>query len=149
MLTVATAGYVLFSTDVKRTLFVLQFTIMGASGLFLLLNAEYLSVVYIIVFIGIINLLRYYLVEADNEHLMNYSVRYFPLASFTIILFLAVVSGTLISSRWNESNSFSHETTIAGIGNVLMNIYFLPFEIVSLFVFIILFGELSNAKNKQ
>jgi NADH:ubiquinone oxidoreductase subunit 6 (subunit J) len=149
-----TIGAAIISLEAKQVVYgaiALAFSFLGIAGLFIVLNATFVALFQIIVYIGAIAVLILFTVmlvtkgvEADAE---REPVK--PMG-IVIAIVIAVLVGAvaLVSdlSTWYPSTGFTDSYIVAGIGSLITNQYAIPLEILGLILGASVVGALTLAK---
>ena len=145
-ITLFSAFVVVFSRNVIYSAFSLLFTFFGVAGLYALLQADFLAITQILIYVGGILVLLLFGVMLTNK-VINVDIRTGTMQTIPALLIVAVVAGSLSGvfySTWKgvpTPASALFNTTTKSIGEILMTSYLLPLEIASL----ILLGALIGA----
>ena len=134
---------IVFSRNIVHMAFWLLGTLLGVSGLYLLMGADFLGMTQVFVYIGGINVLLLFgimLTNRDPIFVRRMAKRpamapALVLAAIVLIGLFKAISGT----SWVE-NSAPVQETAAGLGTFLLSDYILPFEIVSVLLLVVLVG---------
>ncbi len=127
------------------------------AGFYLMLNAEFMAAVQILIYIGGIIVILVFIIMIT--HTGNNTTTHCPLiqkitSAFLSIIFLLINLKIIFSNNFsidiNKIGEFSYkETEIAQIGMKILSIgqngYILPFEMISIFLLIILIGSIKIA----
>ena len=124
--------------------------LIAMSGLFILLNADFLAVINIIVYAGAIMVLFVFVIMLlnlpENEDGAD-RLRWPKFVGIPIGLFLLLM---ILATLWRIRATTFAETQMAGtpqaIGRALFTDYLLPFELTSLLILIALMGAIVFAK---
>ncbi|RKZ16362.1 NADH-quinone oxidoreductase subunit J [bacterium] len=134
LLTVVPAVWVVFSPNIVHAGFALLFTLLGVSGLYAYLGADFVAVTQVMVYVGGILVLVLFTVmmtrvppSGKRRHGLD---RYVPAAILALGVF-GLLYKAITSVQWAASISPAQPTT-AEIGTKLMTDYIFPFEYVSL-----------------
>lgn len=134
---------IVFSRNIVRMAFWLLGTLLGVSGLYLLMGADFLGMTQIFVYIGGINVLLLFgimLTNQDPVFVRRLARR--PAIAPALLLGAVVLTGlmkAITSTAWREQPVAPKETA-AAIGTFLLSDYILPFEIVSVLLLVVLVG---------
>lgn len=131
-------------------------TLLGVAVIFVLLNATFLAVVQVMVYIGAIAILMIFAimltrgVGQDEEAQVN---KNWPLAAvFGFLMFFSMAIMLIFSGRGNITMPFlaDNSSTIATLGFALVspNGYVLPFELASVLLLAALIGAIVIAWRK-
>ena len=129
-------------------------TFLSATGLFVLLGAEFLAMLLMIVYVGAVMVLFLFVVmmlDVDFAALKAEMVRYFPLAAVVGVVILMQLG--LLYSVWNTAEGAAGQhlapmPDAAGIDNttalgmILFDQYFLVFQIAGLILLVAMIGAI-------
>jgi len=152
LLTTVPCLIVVFSRNVLYSAFALFFTFLGTSGLYFFLDAEFLAITQVVVYIGGVSVLLLFailLTKNVNEirKTNTMSVPRLVIAAGAALVLLGSFVYALLGTRWARiENPDYPATTIKGLGELLLNKYLLPFEAVSLLLLAVLVGSLVIAR---
>jgi NADH-quinone oxidoreductase subunit J len=148
--TVIPAFGVMMAKDIVRVAFWLLASLSGVAGLFIMLDADFLGVTQVLVYIGGILVLILFgimmthrdpvLVSADDDR------RRSPFTGLLVSLMtFGALMGVILGTGWNVSGGLANgklsgEPTAAPLGKALLTDYVLPFEIVSVLLLVVLCG---------
>jgi NADH-quinone oxidoreductase subunit J len=153
IITVLSAFIVVFSKNVMYSAFSLLFTFFGVAGLYVLLQADFLAMTQILIYVGGILVLMLFGVMLTNK-IVNVELKSGTLHTIPALLLVAIVSGTLAGlfySTWKGVDAPSlpdQTTTTKTLGEMLMTSYLLPFEIASVVLLVALIGAAMFARRK-
>ncbi|MCS7214823.1 MAG: NADH-quinone oxidoreductase subunit J [Thermodesulfovibrio sp.] len=145
-LTVFSIG-VIASRNVIHSAFFLLIFLLHVAAIFLFLNAEFLMIIQIIVYVGGVLALFIFAIMIMNikEELKHKRFVKFSIAGFSVgFLFLAGLYIFLRGVKSSENVLIKSDVTL--LGKLLYSYYFLPFEILSLVLLIALIGGIIIAR---
>lgn len=152
LLTTIPCLIVVFSRNVLYSAFSLFFTFLGTSGLYFFLDAEFLAITQVVVYIGGVSVLLLFaiLLTKNVDEIRKTNMMSGPrmaLAGSAAVALLGAFVYALQGTRWamNENAAYP-ATTIKGLGDLLLNKYLLPFEVVSILLLAVLVGSLVIAR---
>jgi NADH-quinone oxidoreductase subunit J len=121
----------------------------AVSGLFILLQAEFLAVINIIVYAGAIVVLFVFVImllnlPADEDG--SDRLRWLKLIGIPLGIFLLMMIGATVWNVGNSTKTTQMTGTAQAIGQSLFTDYLLPFELTSLLILIALMGAVVFAK---
>ncbi len=143
-ITVVSAFIVVFSSNIIYAAFSLLFTFFGVAGLYVLLNADFLAVTQILIYVGgILVLLLFGVMLTSN--VINVDIKTGTIQTVPALVLVAIVAGSLSGlfySTWKDVSApeTSVVTTTPALGKMLMTSYLLPFEIASVVLLVALIG---------
>jgi len=139
------AFVVVFSRNIIYSAFSLLFTFFGVAGLYALLQADFLAITQILIYVGGILVLMLFGVMLTNR-VVSVDIRTGTLQTAPALLIVAVVAGSLSGlfySTWKgvpAAPASTLPTTTKPLGEMLMTGYLLPFEIASVILLVALIG---------
>ncbi len=151
-ITLASAFIVVFSKNIVYSAFSLLFTFFGVAGLYALLQADFLAVTQILIYVGGILVLLLFGVMLTSK-VVNVELKTGTLQTVPALFLVAIVAGTLAGlfySSWRQTPPATMEltTTTPTLGQMLMTTYLLPFEIASVILLVALIGAAMFARKK-
>lgn len=153
-ITVVSAFVVVFSKNIVYAAFSLLFTFFGVAGLYVLLQADFLAVTQILIYVGGILVLMLFGVMLTNK-VVNVELKSGSMNTIPALLLVAVVAGTLsglfyLTWKGVGAPPASVEvTTTKSLGQMLMTGYLLPFEIASIILLVALIGAAMFARRAR
>jgi len=144
-ITLFSAFVVVFSRNILYSAFSLLFTFFGVAGLYVLLQADFLAVTQILIYVGGILVLLLFGVMLTNK-VISVDIKTGTIQAVPALLIVAVVAGSLSGlfySTWKDVPAPAQtvlKTTTKPIGELLMTSYLLPFEVASVVLLVALVG---------
>ncbi|MGH2575299.1 MAG: NADH-quinone oxidoreductase subunit J family protein [Ignavibacteria bacterium] len=143
VLTILSAGIVVFSRNIAYSAFSLLFTFSGVAGIYVLLNADFIAITQLLIYVGGILILLIFGVMLTTN-LTNVEVNTQTLKALPATVVAAVISAllvsTMISTKWRQSEPINPDITITQIGELILTRYLLPFEIASIVLLVAMVG---------
>ena len=143
VVTVGSAGVVVFSRSLIYSAFGLLFTFFGVATLYVFLGADFLAGTQMVIYVGGILVLLLFGVMLTHKlydlDLKTDTFQFFP----ALVLILAVfgtLAGVMVKTKWHQGGQRALNPTTAEIGLLFMRDYVLPFEIASIFLLVALIG---------
>lgn len=149
-------GGAVFFINLKRVMHMavaLAFCFFSIAGIFLLLHAEFLAVIQVLIYTGAVTILMIYGImltkqkeeqeEKDGRHIWDRSVAFAGVGILFVTLLWIIHRFPIIGSH--EPRDF----TLVDIGVTLFRKYTIPFEIVSILLFVALIGAIILAKKEE
>jgi NADH-quinone oxidoreductase subunit J len=152
LLTTVPCLIVAFSRNVLYSAFALFFTFLGTSGLYFFLDAEFLAITQVVVYIGGVSVLLLFaiLLTKNVDEIRKTNMMSGPrmaLAAGAALVLLGSFLYALLGVKWAVNDNPGYPaTTITGLGDLLLSKYLLPFEAVSLLLLGVLVGSLVIAR---
>ena len=143
IVTILSAGIVVFSKNIVYSAFSLMFTFLGVAGIYVLLNADFIAITQLLIYVGGILVLMIFGVmlttNAANVELNTQTLKSLP-ATVIVAVISALLVSTMLSTKWKTSEPEYMDTTVKGIGELLLTKYLLPFEIASIVLLVAIIG---------
>jgi NADH-quinone oxidoreductase subunit J len=155
LITVGSAAVVVFSRNIVYSAFALLFTFFGVAGIYVLLNADFLAVTQLMVYVGgILVLLLFGVMLTTNIMIVNISVKSLNLFPAVVLmaLLLGSLGGIFYMTKWfagNTATGITVETTSKDIGTALISTHVLPFEIASVILLVAVVGAAMMARRES
>jgi NADH:ubiquinone oxidoreductase subunit 6 (subunit J) len=122
---------------------------MGVAGIYFVLEAEFVAVVQILIYIGAISVLILFAIMLTRG-IMTSTVSaensQWVIATFVSVLVFAILLFVAINTNWPVSPATSVADLIPKLGTELVTTYLLPFEAVSLLLLAALVGAIVIAR---
>lgn len=153
-ITLFSAFVVVFSRNIIYSAFSLLFTFFGVAGLYVLLQADFLAVTQILIYVGGILVLLLFGVMLTNK-VVSVDIKAGSMQTIPALLIVAVVAGSLSGvfySTWKSvptPAAVALQTTTKSIGEMLMTSYLLPFEIASVILLVALMGAAMISRREK
>ena len=152
-ITIASAFVVVFSKNIIYSAFSLLFTFFGVAGIYVLLQADFLAVTQILIYVGGILVLMLFGVMLTNK-VINVEIKTGTLQTIPALILVAIVAGTLAGlfySTWRSAGStmVTLPPTTRTLGEMLMTAYLLPFEVASIVLLVALIGAAMTARRSR
>ena len=154
IITLVSAGIVVFSKNVIYSAFSLLFTFFGVAGIYVLLNADFIAVTQVLIYVGGILVLMLFGVMLTNK-VIDVDMKTGTLQTVPASIIVAATAGALCGvfyiTDWKivRTNVESTTSTTAGLGEMFMTSYLLPFEIASIILLVALVGAAMIARKEQ
>lgn len=175
-LALVSGGLVVSARNPMHSILYLVLVFCNSAGLLLLLETEFLAVLFLIVYVGAIAVLFLFVVMMLNiriTELKESVLRYIPIGGLVLIIFflevVSVINGDLVpffsfSNLSTESqslllpldlhlviwsNNINPTTNIEAIGELLYTYYFYAFIVASLILLVSMIGAILLTMRKQ
>ncbi len=154
VLTLAFAAVVVFSRNILHAAFALLFTFFGVASMYVLLQADFLAISQIMIYIGgILILIIFGVILTTNltgvEVKSDKAGRLQLVAAGIATLLLAVtLIGVLTTTQWNTADVPVVDATAQTIGTGMLTRYLLAFETASMLLLIAIVGAAFIARKK-
>lgn len=148
----ASAVMVVFSRNPVRALLFLVLAFFCSAVLWMLLQAEFLSLVLIFVYVGAVMTLFLFVVMMLNIDLVTLKegfVRYLPLGLLVLVLFVGIML-FILAKQFTLSDVFpiardANYSNVAAVGTELFTRYLYEFEIAGLILLVAMVAAISLA----
>jgi len=148
--TLLPACVVVFSRNLLYSAFSLLFTLSGVAALYALLGADFLAVTQVLVYVGgILVLILFGIMFTQKVYDLRAEAMSFKRLRAAVIGAVVFVSlvGVVRSVPWPQA-ARAPQPTSAGIGNLLLSEYLLPFEAISVLLLVVLVGAVLVGKKE-
>jgi NADH-quinone oxidoreductase subunit J len=152
--TVASAGVVVFSRNIVYSAFALLFTFFGVAGIYVLLNADFLAITQLLIYVGgILVLILFGVMLTTNTVSVDIKAKSInTLPAVSVVAALAgLLAGMIWTSDWFMSknmNELAEQTTSKEIGSALITTHLLPFEVASVVLLVAIVGAAMMARRE-
>ncbi|MGB9770493.1 MAG: NADH-quinone oxidoreductase subunit J [Candidatus Kapaibacteriota bacterium] len=156
ILIVGSALVVVLSRNMIYAVFALLFTFFGVAGIYVILNADFLAVTQIMIYIGGILVLLIFgimltsnITGVDIRSGQTGKIQMFLAGLLTILSMVSLIY-IAVTTKWKVSSTSPTEvnTTIDAIGKELLTNYLLAFESASVLLLIAIIGAALIARRK-
>ena len=150
---VVSAGIVVFSRNVLYAAFSLVFTLFSVAAFYALLQADFLAVTQVLIYVGgILVLMLFGLMLTTN--VVSVDIKSGSMHVWVALVIAAMVFGSLAGifySTWSQTPVVPLEatSTTSTIGSMLMTTYLLPFEVASVVLLVALIGAVMIARRHR
>jgi NADH-quinone oxidoreductase subunit J len=152
-ITLVSAFIVVFSRNIMYAAFALLFTFFGVAGLYVLLQADFLAVTQVLIYVGGILVLLLFGVMLTNN-IVSVDIKTGAIQTIPALALVAIVAGSLAGifySTWR--GTVAPPGTVTGtttaLGGLWMTAYMVPFEIVSVILLVALIGAAKMARRHR
>jgi NADH-quinone oxidoreductase subunit J len=153
LITIVSGFIVVFSKNIVYAAFSLLFTFCGVAGFYVLLQADFLAVTQILVYVGGILTLLLFGVMLTNKvisvDMKTGTIHTIPAAVIALIVF-GLLAG-MFYATWSAvvTPPATHLSTARPIGEMLMTGYALPFEVASVVLLVAMVGAAYIARRTK
>jgi NADH-quinone oxidoreductase subunit J len=150
VITLVSAGIVVFSKNIIYSAFSLLFTFFGVAGIYVLLNADFIAIAQILIYVGGIMVLLMFGVMLTNR-VISVDIKTGTMQTLPASVLTAMIAGSLCGiyyiTDWHSIDILPANTgTINILGEMFMTTYLLPFEVASVVLLIALIGAAMIAR---
>lgn len=149
LVTVVSAVMVVFNKNVIHSAFALFFALFAVSGFYVLLQADFIAITQIMIYVGGILILLLFGVmlttkitdiQINSKSMNTIPGLIFTAGIITILIFI------ITTTKWNLKHPVDGNETVSQIGRLLLTNYLLPFEIASIVLLVALIGSAMFAR---
>jgi NADH-quinone oxidoreductase subunit J len=152
ILTIVSAGLVVFSKNIVYSAFSLLVTFFSVAGIYVLLNADFIAITQLLIYVGGILVLLLFGVmlttNVTNVELNAQTLKAIP-ATIIAAIVAALLVSTVISTKWKVNETPPMNNTVKGLGELLLTKYLLPFEIASIVLLAAIIGAAFLARRDK
>lgn len=149
---VISAFIVVAARNIIYSAFSLLFTFFGVAGIYVLLNADFIAVVQVIIYVGGILVLIIFGVMLTNKitdvEIKTESIHIVPATIIT-----GLIGGTLIAvltkTNWKISEPQNVNKTVMEIGRFVVVHYMILFELAGIILLVALIGSVMIARKEK
>ncbi|HTK82201.1 MAG TPA: NADH-quinone oxidoreductase subunit J [Bacteroidota bacterium] len=150
VITVISGATVVMSKNIIYSAFSLLFTFFGVAGLYVLLNADFLAVTQLLIYVGGILVLLLFGVMLTNK-VINVDMKTGVMQTWPGAIVCGMTTGALVvifmATDWNiVREEVTMTSTTHTLGEMFMTSYLLPFEIASVVLLVALVGAAMIAR---
>lgn len=152
MMLVTALGVVLLS-NIVHSAFLLAGVFLSISGLYVLLNADFVAAAQILIYVGAVNVLILFAIMLVNkrEDYSDVPKRWLRQGATAVVCFglFALLSTMVLVTPWSIELTTSPaviENTVIAIGEHLFSDYLLPFELASVLLLMAMVGAIILAR---
>ena len=152
LVTLGAALAVVTSKNLFHSALFLILSFVGVAGLYVLLEAPFLAAVQILVYVGAIAILIVFAIMLTRrlmaKDLVQSNAQWNLAFLGAFFLFVALVM-ILLRVNWPVVEAAVPEETISILGQDLMGIYLVPFEVASVLLLVALVGSIIIARERE
>lgn len=152
LITIVSAYFVVTNKNIIYSAFNLMLTFFGVAGIYVLLGADFIAIVQLIVYVGGILILILFGIMLTNK-ITDVSLKsetsFLLPSSIAVGLFGGILLSTLLNTEWRSVQSEFPNSTLKGLGMLLMNEYIIIFELLGMLLLIALIGAASIARRDK
>jgi len=154
LLTVVSAFITVTTRNIMYASFALMFAFFGVAGIYVLLNADFLAVTQILVYVGGILVLLVFGVMLTNK-MTKVDIKTSVMSTLPSSIIVAALLGTMLglfwSTQWfnNGIQKQQIDTTAKTLGQLLLTDFLLPFEISSVVLLVAIVGAALIARKEK
>jgi len=151
MIICASALMVVTSPNLVHSAVSLLFTLFGIAAIYIYLYADFIAATQVVIYVGGILVLIIFGVmltnKIENATIDSKTHNKIPGLFFSATLLL-IQFYIIFNTNWNIADNDPKDSTIKEIGNMLLNKYLLPFEVISILLLAALIGAAMLSRKK-
>ena len=150
--TLGAAVAVVTSKNLFHSALFLILSFVGVAGLYILLEAGFLAVVQIMVYVGAISILIIFAIMLTRRLMAKDLVQrnaQWGISGLVALLFFTVLGFVLLRMDWPVVDAAVPRDSISILGQELMSTYALPFEVASVLLLVALVGSIIIARERE
>jgi NADH:ubiquinone oxidoreductase subunit 6 (subunit J) len=151
-ITLASAAVVVNSGNIVRAALALVPTFLGVTGLYVLLQAEFVAGIQVLIYAGAITVLILFVImltEGGTGARARQRNEQAPLGLLASAALAAILIAVLARSEWPKSTAALPQYTAAAIGSAFLTSAVLAFEVTSLVLLVSLMGAIIIARREK
>jgi len=149
-LTCVFAFLVVASRNVFHSVISFALCLIGVAGIYLYLDAEFLAMAQILIYVGAIATLFVFAVMLTEKVKMPPERnRYILISAVVSLAFLMLLVNIIKKAPWKVSAALQLPLSLTQLGKLLMSTYVLPFEVVSVILLAALVGVVVVGKAQK
>jgi len=141
------------TTNMVRALLGLILTLFGVAGMYMLLNAPFVALMQLLVYVGAVSVLVFFAIMLTGSPSSGQESKPNPPRKYLLALLAAMAPGAVIGWVWFKhpvlTDQVPVETPIEALGQGLMEPYILAFELISVVLFVAMSGAVILAFRKR
>ena len=151
-ITLLGAGIVITNRNLYRAALGLVLSFFGVAGLYALLNAGFLAVVQVLIYVGAISILIIFAIMLTHRVMDREVVQrntQWVISALVALALFGVIGYTLafrVGDHWPVSSAGLPTDPVAALGEALVTTYALPFEVASVLLLVALVGAIVIAR---
>jgi NADH:ubiquinone oxidoreductase subunit 6 (subunit J) len=148
-LIIFTALKMILSTNLVHSALFMAATFFGIAMIYVLLNADYLAIVQIMVYVGAISILFIFgvmLTKRTSMEESNQFNKYKKSGLIVVAALFVVFAATIIGIEYSPSDVAAVDSSINGISSLLLNDYSIAFEISGVTLLVSTIGAIAIGK---
>lgn len=152
VITLGAALAVVTSKNLFHSALFLILSFVGVAGLYVLLEAGFLAVVQIMIYVGAIAILIIFAIMLTRRLMAKDLVQrnaQWGISALVAVLLFAVLSFVLLRVDWPVVEGDVSAESMSILGQELMSTYALPFEVASVLLLVALVGSIIIARERE
>jgi NADH-quinone oxidoreductase subunit J len=152
LVTLGAAVMVVTNKNILHSAFYLVLAFVGVASIYVLLEAPFIAVVQVVVYIGAIAILIVFAIMLTRRLMskeMEQKNAQWGWAALGSLLLFGVLGWIVFNANWPQSMGVAPEDPITLIGQELLSTYVIPFEIASVLLLAALVGAILIARERD
>jgi len=152
IITLAAAIVVVTSGNIVRSALSLIPTFLGVTGLYILLQAEFVAGIQVLIYAGAITVLILFVImltEGGTGLRVRQTTGQFPLGMLAAAVLAVALIAVFVGTPWPKTSGELPQYTAAPIGNLFLTSMVLIFEATSLVLLVSLIGAIIIARRER
>lgn len=149
---VVSALIVVAARNIIYSAFSLLFTFFGIAGIYVLLNADFIAVVQVIIYVGGILVLIIFGVMLTNK-ITDVEIRTESTHIIPSTILTGIIGGLLVAiltkTSWRVAQPMDVDKTVVEIGRHLVTHYMILFELAGIILLVALIGSVMIARKEK
>jgi NAD(P)H-quinone oxidoreductase subunit 6 len=150
---ISSAMGVVLIPSIVYSAFLLGLVFLSISGMYLLLNADFVAAAQVLIYVGAVNVLILFAIMLVNRRKAYREVKLGALRRIVAILVCVALFGLLVLTNLNTiwlltPKVESLPSTIVALGQHFFSDYLLPFELASILLLVALIGAIILARRE-
>lgn len=149
---VISAFIVVAARNIIYSAFSLLFTFFGVAGIYVLLNADFIAVVQVIIYVGGILVLIIFGVMLTNK-ITNVEIKTESIHILPSTIITGLIGGALVAvltrTSWRINSPVNVEKNVVEIGRYLITHYMVLFELAGIILLVALIGSVMIARKEK
>jgi NADH-quinone oxidoreductase subunit J len=138
-----------FSKNLIHSVLYMVAAFIGIAFIYIMLEADYLAVVQILVYVGAISVLFVFgvmLTKKDSMDKSNIFNRYKLFGGFISLALLILIGRMILISHFNMTAAAMPSSTISAISVLMLNDFAIPFEVSGILLLVAMIGAIIIGK---
>ncbi len=154
IITIGSGIIVVFSKNIIYSAFSLLFTFFGVAGIYVLLNADFIAVAQVLIYVGGILVLLLFGVMLTNKvisvDMKTGTLQTMPALLLIIGVFAPFLCAIVYLTDWKIVEGIpAPQSTANSLGELFVTTYSLPFEVASIVLLVALIGAAMIARKDK
>ncbi len=152
LVTLVPAVVVVTSSNIVRSALSLIPTFLGVTGLYVLLQAEFVAGIQVLIYAGAITVLILFVImltEGGSGRRTRQSNEQVPVGAMAAVWLAFLILTVLVRTPWPSLGGAAPPYNVIAVGNALLTNYVLVFEVTSLVLLVSLVGAIIIARREE